>query len=273
MTGFRVWGARDAARVLHAPLATDDKYSHGVLGVVTGSEAFPGAAVIGVDAALHTGVGMVRYLGPGRPAELVLARRPEAVTVPGQVQAWLVGSGMHDLRESASTIAEAFSSGAPIVVDAGALGSVAEATGPVVITPHRGELATVLGVDVSEVQADPVGSASMVAASTGAVVVLKGHTTHIVSGAEVLTVTAPTTWLATAGSGDALAGILGAMVATHSEQIREGGSALAQLAASAVYVHGSAAERAGAGGPFTILDLNAAIGAVMAQLTHGYSET
>jgi len=73
-------------------------------------------------------------------------------------------------------------------------------------------------------------------------------------------VTAPTTWLATAGSGDALAGILGALVATH------GGDDLAELAATAAVLHGLAGKRASGGGPFTILELCAALPAVIAAL-------
>ncbi len=87
------WTLQDAARVLRRPTAADDKYSRGVLGVRTGSDAYPGAAVLGVEAAWRTGLGMVRYLGPAVPTSLVLQRRPETVTVDGRVQAWLIGSG------------------------------------------------------------------------------------------------------------------------------------------------------------------------------------
>lgn len=77
-------------------------------------------------------------------------------------------------------------------------------------------------------------------------------------------VTAPTTWLATAGAGDALAGIMGALVATHSAGAESVESKLSALAATAVLIHGRAAIRAGRGGPFTILDLNQAIpGAIL----------
>ena len=63
MSTFTHWTPSDAARFIAVPASDDDKYSRGVLGVVTGSAAYPGAAVLGVEAALHTGVGMVRYLG------------------------------------------------------------------------------------------------------------------------------------------------------------------------------------------------------------------
>ena len=94
---FREWTARDARDWIAVPTPDDDKYSRGVLGVVTGSALYPGAAVIGVDAALHTGVGMVRYLGA--VAADVLARRPEAVATAGRVDAWLLGSGMTEPDE------------------------------------------------------------------------------------------------------------------------------------------------------------------------------
>src|SRR5690606_37804109 len=73
----RSWTMEDTARALRRPTAADDKYSRGVLGVRTGSDAYPGAAVLGVEAAGRTGLGMVRYVGPARPTALVLARRPE----------------------------------------------------------------------------------------------------------------------------------------------------------------------------------------------------
>src|SRR5687767_15824194 len=98
-----LFGPDDAAIWISVPGPGDDKYSRGVLGVVTGSARYPGAAVLGVEAALHTGVGMVRYLGPGRPTRLVLARRPEAVTTDGRVQAWVLGSGQDPAERADGT--------------------------------------------------------------------------------------------------------------------------------------------------------------------------
>ena len=103
MTDFTPFRADDAVAQIAVPVESDDKYSRGVLGIITGSDQYPGAAVLGVDAALHTGVGMVRYLGGERASTLVLQRRPEAVAGEGRVQAWLIGSGMdHAARDDAT---------------------------------------------------------------------------------------------------------------------------------------------------------------------------
>lgn len=269
MTGFTEWTPEQARDLVAVPREWDDKYSHGVLGVITGSEEYPGAAVLGVDAALHTGVGMVRYLGPERPTSLVLARRPEVVTVDGRVQAWLLGSGMDAATDdtlTAARIATALASGHPLVLDAGAIESSRDALGPVVMTPHHAELARALHVDVAEMAADPENWVERAADSLGITVVLKGHTTLVCGIGGSFSVTSPTTWLATAGTGDSLAGILGALIATHSRLIGEDVGTIAQLAATAVLIHGLAADRAGAGGPFTVLDLNHSIPAVISSL-------
>lgn len=269
MSDFTQWTPAHARDFIAVPRPGDDKYSRGVLGVVTGSDDYPGAAVLGVDAALHTGVGMVRYLGSERPSALVLARRPEVVTIDGRVQAWLLGSGMsadtHDPLTEAR-LATALSSGHPLVLDAGAIESASESSGPVVITPHHGELASLLRVDVAEISAEPELWVQRAYESLGATVVLKGHTTLVCGLGGAISVTAPTTWLATAGTGDALAGILAALVATHAPAIVDDERIMAKLAASAVLIHGHAGHRAGAGGPFTVLELTAALPAVIVEL-------
>lgn len=269
MSAYSTWTPDDAAGFIAVPRALDDKYSRGVLGVVTGSAEYPGAAVLGVEAALHTGVGMVRYLGPERPAGLVLARRPEAVTAAGRVQAWLLGSGMpagNRDDDTAGLLSMALATGHPAVLDAGALDLVGSATGPVVATPHYGELARMLSIPAAGVVAEPEIWALRAADSLGVTVLLKGHRTHIAGPGGSFTVEAPTTWLATAGTGDALGGILGALLATHAREIAEDDSVLTRLAATASVIHGLAAEYASGGGPFTVLELCAAIPAVVAEL-------
>lgn len=273
MSGFVQWTPAEARDCIAVPREGDDKYSRGVLGMVTGSEDYPGAAVLGVDAALHTGVGMVRYLGPERATKLVHSHRPEAVTVDGRVQAWLLGSGTSADGDSAGNdpltqarFVTALGSGHPLVLDAGAIGYATSAAGAVVITPHYGELASTIGVDVAEIAAEPESWAERARDILGATILLKGHTTYVCGAGGKFTVTAPTTWLATAGTGDSLAGILGALVATHTPSIGADDATLTRLAATAVLIHGHAALRAGAGGPFTVLDLNAAIPGVIAGL-------
>lgn len=260
-----LFGRDDAAAWIAVPSDDDDKYSRGVVGFVTGSARYPGAGVLGVEAALRTGVGMVRYLGPGRATRLVLQRRPEAVTSAGRVQAWVIGSGQDasERDELARRLLDtALGDGTPVVLDAGGVDLRERATGPVVLTPHAGELARVLDVDTAVVLADREGAARRAAERLDAAVLLKGAETLVATPAgELLRVRNATPWLATAGAGDALAGVLGALVATNP-----GAADLAPIAAAAAWIHGEAARRASAGGPFTILDLCAQLPGVVAEL-------
>ena len=285
VTPWREWTEFDASRGIAVPGPDDDKYSRGVLGVVTGSRDFPGAAVLGVEAASRAGVGMIRYLGPGRASDMVLRARPEVVTASGRVQAWLVGSGMNpDARTDRTLERLALVTGGdrPVVLDAGALDLVGAIAGPVVLTPHAGELVTLLGrlgieVDRATVSADPAHWAEQAADRTRAVVLLKGHVTHVCAPAEganggerrAITVEAPSSWAATAGSGDVLGGILGALVATHSDEVLQDATRLVDLAATAAYVHAWAAAEASARGPITALDIAQAVGGVVRRLVGG----
>lgn len=259
------FGRDEAAAWIAVPGDDDDKYSRGVVGFVTGSARYPGAAVLGVEAALRVGVGMVRYLGPGRATRLVLQRRPEAVTTDGRVQAWVIGSGQDPKERDELTRMQleiALRQGVPVVLDAGALDLWPDATGARVLTPHAGELARLLDIGTDAVLADRDAAARQASALTGATVLLKGAETLVTSpGGELVRVRNATPWLATAGAGDALAGILGALVATHADA-----QDLAPIAAAAAWIHGEAAQRASGGGPFTVLDLCAALPTVVRDL-------
>jgi len=264
---FAPFAPTDAAAWTTAPHGESTKYRRGVLGVATGSDQYPGAAVMGVDAAVHTGVGMVRYVGPVRATDHVLTRRPEVVSGTGRVQVWLVGSGISagSLGELDPTTAAAFhhasDDGVPVVVDAGAIPLVD--LGPLaVLTPHAGELAAVLDVSRESVEQDPAAAALRAAERTGSVVLLKGSATHVATpdGSVRLVASSATPWLATAGAGDVLGGVLGALVATRQGAAETSGTSLspsdlAHLAASAAVVHGVAARRASRGGPFTMTAL------------------
>ena len=283
------WTAEQAAGVLRMPTASDDKYSRGVLGVRTGSDRYPGAAVLGVEAAHRTGLGMVRYLGDERPTALVLARRPETVSADGRVQAWLIGSGTDASERSAADTAalrELLAGSMPVVVDAGALDLVPGAVAPVVVTPHDRELARLREaaglpeISLTGPRADREGAAVDTAAALGVTVLLKGSRTVVATPAgRVRTVVSPTAWLAAAGTGDVLGGILGALVAgaagaAEADAGADGSAALdadtlGALAATAAYVHGHAAAAASAarsGGPITALDVAASVASVIGTL-------
>lgn len=265
-----LFGPHDAAAWIAVPADDDDKYSRGVVGFVTGSALYPGAAVLGVEAAARTGVGMVRYLGAGRPTRLVLQRRPEAVTASGRVQAWVLGSGQDPEKLDEVTrelLDAALAQTVPIVLDGAAMARRSSAHGPVLLTPHARELSTLTGWDLDGIRADPARAAVRAAAELDATVLLKGHTTHVASqDGTLLRVSSAPSWLATAGAGDALAGILGALLATHHTELAADPRVLSPLAATGAVLHGLAAEAASAGGPLTILDLAAELPSVIARL-------
>lgn len=273
------WDTADVAGVLREPTGADDKYSRGVVGLRTGSPLYPGAAVLGVEAAWRTGVGMVRYLGPTRAADLVLHRRPETVTAPGRVQAWVIGSGTdagHRSEDETAALRGILSGGEPVVVDAGALDLAIGATAPRVVTPHDREHERLRRMRGLAPVSDRADGARETAAVIGAVVVLKGSETIVAAPSGWSTTLSPATpWLATAGTGDVLAGAIGAVIAGRVAAWpddagpgegagRGSGDELARLAAAGVWLHGRAgglaAERvAPGGGPITALDVAEAL--------------
>lgn len=274
------------AAVWPRPRAEDDKYSRGVVGIVAGSEAYPGAAVLVACAAARAGAGMVRYVGPRRAQDLVLARRPEVVVhdpadasdrLPS-ASAWIVGSGVADHPGQDAVIGAALASGTPLVADAGALEACvrsraagARQTPPdrVLLTPHARELVRALtalrhDVTVADVERDRAGHARLLAETARATVLLKGSRTIIASaGGAVVELEEAPAWLATAGSGDVLAGIAGALLAS--------GLSAADAGAAASWVHARAAEAASGGGPIVALDVADALPAVIADLLLGSS--
>ena len=275
-----MWDARAAASWIAVPGTDDDKYSRGVLGVITGSEAYPGAAVLSVEAAARTGLGMIRYIGPTEPTRLVLDRRPEVVVQTGQVQAFLIGSGIdptHVDSRQAPEIEVALGGRAPVVLDAGMLERATLAQGPCVITPHARELARLLSsrdidADDRSVTRAPDAWITRAADELGVTVLLKGALTHVATPANArgerfhAVVPSHTHWMASAGTGDVLAGILGALVATHSDALTLDSDVLGPLAATAAFIHAHAGERASDGGPLVALDVAEAIPSVIASL-------
>lgn len=266
---------------IRLPQLSDGKYSRGVVGLVTGSARYPGAAVLSSTAAARTNTGMVRYLGPQRTQDMVLSSLPEAVIGKGRVQSWVVGSGVPtgddeaadaDIqRETIAALLKHYAlpqevdsedgDGAkhanaldmpPIVVDAGALDLLPnKVPAQVVVTPHVGELARMLTrldeneVGVDKVRAQPLACARKLHELTGATVLLKGAVTMVV-GADgesnervILSGRAPA-WMSTAGSGDVLAGMLGALLAQQDDMLAEDPALVPEVVAAGAYMHGLA---------------------------------
>jgi len=259
----RTFSSRDAARCIITPSDLDHKYSRGVLGLITGSAQFPGAAVLTTSAALATGLGMARFHSSSGLAHLVLHQSPEAVVQPGPVTAWLAGSGIK--REKYGDITTwrrhrwfvlMNRQSVPSVLDAGALYLAGTLNQPTLITPHAGELSKLFAerdthVTSESIEADPATWALTASQKFGVTVLLKGSKTVVADGEKLIALPKATPWLATAGSGDVLAGIIGALVATNYIEILNSSDRLAEVAAAGAYIHNQAALLASRGGPIS----------------------
>jgi hydroxyethylthiazole kinase-like uncharacterized protein yjeF len=249
-----------------------------VLGLITGSAQYPGAAVLTTAAASATGVGMVRFHSSSGLAHLVLHSTPSAVVQPGKVAAWVVGSGINAKKYSDFTtwlrhrwfkLVQLQS--VPTILDAGALHLAGSLEQPTVITPHSGELAALLsarGVKVSAeaIEGDPKKWVQNAADTLGVTVLLKGSTTFVANDEVLIQLPIATPWLATAGSGDVLAGIMGALVATNAIEILNDYNHLAYVAASAAYIHNQAAMSASSGAPINAEAIITAIPETLGKL-------
>ncbi|MFB8201563.1 NAD(P)H-hydrate dehydratase [Kitasatospora purpeofusca] len=280
----------DVAALLPVPGAESDKYRRGVVGVAAGSARYPGAALLAVAGALRGGAGAVRYVGTA--AEEVVRRFPETLVTEGgpagagRVQAWVVGPGGGE--GAGRALAEALAADVPVLVDADGLtelarlgpGALAGRTAPTLLTPHTGEAARLLagagagsgsgsGGDggtrsaqtrppaAEELAAARLATARRLAAAYRATVLLKGSTTVVADPSGPVRVN-PTgaAWLATAGSGDVLAGLAGSLLAA--------GLSAPDAAAVAACLHGLAARHTAGvpGAPVTASEVAAALPAV-----------
>ena len=256
----------DISERLPRPGPESDKYRRGVVGLLAGSDRFAGAAVLATGGAVRGGAGMVRVATADVPAMAVRQAWPEAVLTVhpddgdidlgsvGRVQAWVAGPGMGTGPHAAARLAAVLATDLPVLIDADGLTIVSQTAGllpraggsngaPALVTPHAGELARLLGTDPASVEARRLDHARQAAAELGATVLLKGSTTVIARPGHPTVLVNPTGtgWLATAGSGDVLSGLAGALLAQ--------GLAPAWAAAAAAYLHGMAARLAAAGGP------------------------
>ncbi len=217
---------------------------------------YPGAGVLCVAGAASGLCGMVRYVAGAR--DEVIAAHPDVVVENGKVQAWTIGSGGGP--GVATMLAEALLDGVPVVVDADALALVdGPLTVPAVLTPHAGELSRMTGAPRAEIEAAPLRHAREAAARYDAVVLLKGRRTVVArpdGRARITSTGVP--WLATAGAGDVLSGMIGALLAAGLEPY--------DAASVGSWLHGAAATYASQGGPITAPDVARAIPAVVRDL-------
>ncbi len=275
---MKKWRAKDAARCIIVPSEVDHKYSRGTLGVITGSAKYPGAAVLTTSAAFATGVGVLRFHSNSGLAHLVLHRNPEALVQPGPVTAWLAGSGIDSKKYSDITtwlrhrwFALLDRQNVPTLLDAGALHLAGSLEQPTLITPHSGELSRLLaqrGITASAelIEATPSEWAVKASQALGVTVLLKGSTTYVAQDDYLIELPQSTSWLATAGSGDVLAGIIGALISTNYIEILNDSCRLADVAATGAYIHNSAAEIISGGGPISASGIVYAIPQAVARL-------
>jgi hydroxyethylthiazole kinase-like uncharacterized protein yjeF len=250
----------DVAVMLPRPAPESDKYRRGVVGVVAGSDAYTGAAVLCAGGAVRGGAGMVRYTGPAAAIALVRQCWPEVVVGDGRVQAWVVGSGLGDGADAAERAAGPLASGLPAVVDADGLTHLSPGRpAPTLLTPHAGELARLLGVERSAVEARRLEHARRAAEEFGAVVLLKGSTTVVSApNGRVRANPTGTPWLATAGSGDVLSGLCGALLA--------GGLDAFDAGSVGAFLHGLSGRIAADDAPIAATDLLDALPAAFATV-------
>jgi ADP-dependent NAD(P)H-hydrate dehydratase / NAD(P)H-hydrate epimerase len=279
--------SEDIAALLPTPTADSDKYRRGVLGLISGSERYTGAAVLSTGGAIHGGAGMIRFVSAQPAVDVVRQWFPETVITPlppepagpsgeggnrwqhtsaqdflagvGRVQAWTAGPGMGTGADSAELLAAVLATDLPVLVDADGLTILAEhrdllrRDAPTLITPHAGELSRLTGADRADIEAQRLAHARQAARDLDVTVLLKGSTTVICSPPDSPWAhpdrvnSTGTPWLATAGSGDVLSGLAGALLAQ--------GLTPPDAAAAAAFLHGVAARQAADGAPIGASDL------------------
>lgn len=242
--------------------ADSHKYRRGSVLIIEGNPRRGGAAQLTALAALRAGAGVVTLAGAGDaiPAFAIMRRTDDearAMLTDPRLDAVAIGPGLQDDQRSRDWVARVLAGRTPVVADAGALALLAPlaaaAHAPLVLTPHDGEYARLFGATGN----DRIGAARAAAEAAGAIIVLKGAATIVAApDGQVAVNTHATPWLATAGSGDVLTGIIAALIAQ--------GMALFDAARAGVWLHGDAGLR---GGPGLIADdLPALLPATLAAL-------
>ena len=244
--------AADVAGWLPRTRALDHKGTRGHVVVIGGMPGMRGAGRLAAAAALRAGAGLVTLAAAGEPTadDSIMTRALDAHAELGELlarkAAIAIGPGLGQSDAARRWVHEVLRAGVPAVIDADALNLIAaeiellaRAAGPVVITPHPGEAARLLGAaDASAVEADRLAAARALAAKTRAVVVLKGARTIVCDGAlgddfcSINPTGGPA--LGTGGSGDVLSGVIAALLAQQVSPY--------DAARAGVYVHGRAGD-------------------------------
>jgi NAD(P)H-hydrate epimerase len=244
----------DVRGCLPKPAPLDHKGTRGHAIVIGGSPGMRGAGRLASAALLRAGAGLATLAAAGGD-DLIAVDSVMTKALDGSLgevlkgkDAVVIGCGLRQGDAARGWLAEVLAAGIPAVLDADALNMlaadparIAGAAGPIVITPHPGEAARLLGPSctAAEIEADRLSAARALAAKTRALVVLKGARTIVCDGtlADDFCAINPTGGpaLASGGSGDVLAGVIGALLAQ--------GVAAADAARAGVYVHGLAGER------------------------------
>lgn len=242
---------RGVPRLPRRPRAAH-KGTFGTVLVVAGSDGMLGAAILCATAALRGGAGLVQVAAPDAWRPFLGVAVPCATSIPRTLaslrrampgaSAIVVGPGLGATPATRSLVAAVLRiARSPVVLDADALNVLAplrapiRAVAPVVLTPHPGEAARLLGSATAHVQRDRPAALRELCARSGAVVVLKGAATLVGDGQRQFTNRTGNPGLATGGSGDVLAGLLGALLAQ--------GLLPFDAARLAVAVHGAAGDR------------------------------
>ncbi|MEP7059576.1 MAG: NAD(P)H-hydrate dehydratase [Actinomycetota bacterium] len=257
----------DVRSVVSVRAPDTHKRASGHVMVVAGSRDMTGAAVLAASAASRMGAGSVTVAAPESIVPVIQSRLREAVFLPlpetaagsvvqhalepvldglGRADALVLGPGMSTQVQTAGFVRDLVAaSPVPLVLDADGLTAFAGFPGEMdgrksaaVLTPHAGEFARLLDITVDELDTDRLGHARRLAAETDAVTLLKGTRSIIASPDGTVRIN-PTgsAVLATAGTGDVLAGVIGALLAR--------GAAPADAAAAGAYLHGLAGLLAG----------------------------
>jgi ADP-dependent NAD(P)H-hydrate dehydratase / NAD(P)H-hydrate epimerase len=198
-----------------------NKGTFGKLLVLAGSDDMPGAAVLTTLAALRAGCGLVYVAGPEslRPTlaalvpEAVFCPRPQVLSLFPRMDALAIGPGLGRAGETLSLVEQVLrSTTIPAVIDADGLFGLVKRPG-LVITPHPGEAGQLLGVSSAEVQHDREGSVRNLAEKYSTVALLKGARTIVCDRGRLFYNREGSVALSTAGSGDVLTGVIGALLA------------------------------------------------------------